>query len=759
MNGGIAFLLDSAIQIKYSHFHNNSAVERGGAICCVSISSVMIFNCSFIDNTTEQSGGAFNGEAYAMVTIMNTLFLSNGATFVHNNKNMSYEGGAISCKNACILTCLDCNFIENYAGMIEETELVYSKENVSIGGAVSVSDWSTLNMYNSKFISNKVSNYGGAIVAADFSTIIVSNSSFENNEAFAGAGIFVRVRSSAEISKSWFYNNTVKGYGAVATVTDTSQLNISETLMTSNHAPNSGGCFFLFYESTAMVSNCLFERNSVQFYLAGAIHVGNNSKLDVMNSTFIKNSAGPDGGSAIAAESSANIHVDSSSFSHNEKSSLCIKRGSIARIENSWIDNTKSDLGGAIVVAVNSTLYLLNVTFVDNEVEGLGGALFVQIKCKVEINYCTFFNNKASSHGGAIQSVHNNTIFINNTKFSNNTSKRGGAIISAKITNMTISHSVFVNNHASEYGGAVYIREESEVKMVACTFSGNTATVSGGAIQNFESNLVISENLFEKNSAFTSGGGAIYAANIAVLNMTNSVFSGNQALRTSSGGAIQAYNDASISLQNVTFQNNSAQYTGGVLAAGLKAIVEFKNCSFTNNQVNVYHGGAIFVEEYSLLMVHDSLFDNNRMQQLGCVYIGQSIAYFKNTIFKNNVVMGPEFSSAGGGIYIVMSQVRISGSSFSHNIAKQGQDLYVEKSSIYTYGVTFDSKNKILKSTDKDFQERTGKENIIYIKDEGSVIQETPYSSSKYVLIGRCIHVYVAIARVTSFSCINQPKS
>ena len=394
------------------------------------------------------------------------------------------------------------------------------------------------------------------------------------------------------------------------------------------------------------------------------------------------------------------------------------------------------------MLAVNSTLYLLNVTLVDNEVEGLGGAIFVQFKCKVEINYCTFANNKASIHGGAIQSINGTTIFINNTKFLNNTSKTGGAIVCCKITNMNISHSVFVNNHASENGGAVYILQESEVKMIDCTFLGNTATVSGGAIQNFESSLIISENLFENNSAFTNGGGAIYAANTAVLNMTNSICSGNQALRiTSSGGAIQAYNDASISLQNVTFQKNSAQYTGGVLAADLRAIVEIKNCLFTNNQVDDYHGGAIFVEDYSLLMVHDSLFDNNRMQQLGCVYVSQSIAYFKNTIFINNFVMGPDLSSAGGGIYVLMSQVRISGGSFWHNIAKRGQDLYVEQSSIFTYGVTFDNKNKILKSTDKDFQERTGKENIIYIKDEGSVIQETPYSSSKYVSIGTCMYM------------------
>ena len=221
-NGGIAFISESTIQIKYSHFQNNSALERGGTICAYKMSTVTIYNCSFIGNRAEQSGGAFYGEVYAMVTIMNTLFLSNGATALQNIKNMSYEGGAISCKNGCILTCLDCNFIENYAGVMGKTEKVSSKENISIGGAVSFSDWSTLYIYNSKFFSNKVSNYGGAIVASDLSTVIVSNTSFENNEAFAAAGIYVRIKSSVDISKSWFYNNSARSHGAVATITDIS---------------------------------------------------------------------------------------------------------------------------------------------------------------------------------------------------------------------------------------------------------------------------------------------------------------------------------------------------------------------------------------------------------------------------------------------------------------------------------------------------------------------------------------------------------
>ena len=725
--GGITFLSDSTIQIKYSHFHNNSALKNGGVICAFSMSTVTIYNSSFIGNKAGDSGGAFYGELYATVTIMSSLFLSNRATAFHNIN----EGGAISCKNACFLTCLDCSFIQNYAGMIEATKVASSKENVSIGGAVSVSDKSTLHMVNIKFLSNQVSNYGGAIVAADFTNVLVSNSSFENSEAFTGAAIHVRVRSSVEISKSSFYNNSAS-HGAVATVTDSSQMNVSFSVMTSNHAA-SAGCFFLIYESTAMVSNCLFERNSAQ-YLAGAIHVANASTLDVMNSTFTKNLAGPDGGSAIATDASTSINIDGSSFSHNEGSSLCIKLSSIARIENSWIDNTKSDLHGAVVVARNSTLYLTNVTLVDNVVEGSGGALFVQMKSKVEINNCTFSNNKASAQGGSIVVVLDSIILINNTTFSNNTSKFGGAISCTDNTNTTISHSLFVNNQASDSGGAVIIGNKNGVEMFLCKFAGNTAAVSGGAIQNFFSSLKISNSLFENNSVSTNGGGAINVANLAILIMTNSICSGNQALRiTSSGGAIEATNEVSMFLQNVTFQNNIAQQTGGGLAIGYSSIVQIINCTFANNNVNVYHGGAIFIERDSLITIHDSVFYNNKMQQQGCIYVSQSLAYFQNSLITNNIVKGPDASSDGAGLYALMSQIRISRSIFTDNIAKRGQDLCAEKSSIFTYQVTFHTFNNTLKSTDKKFEEKALKENRIHFRWDSAVLQETPYSSSKYV--------------------------
>ena len=255
MNGGITFLSESTIQIKYSHFHNNSAVERDGAILAFRMSTVMVSDSSFIGNKAEQSGGALYLEFYVKVKIMNTLFLSNAATTFYNTNNVKiipeYEAGAISCKIGCFLTCVDCNF----AGLIEKAKLVYSKKNITIGGAVSVSDKSTLYVVNVKFISNKVTNYGGAIVAADFSTIVVSNSSFENNEA-----------------------------------SDTSQLNISETVMTSKHVPYSGGCFFIIYESSAVVSNCLFERNSAELFLAGAIHVSTTGRARLIRTRLIRSS-------------------------------------------------------------------------------------------------------------------------------------------------------------------------------------------------------------------------------------------------------------------------------------------------------------------------------------------------------------------------------------------------------------------------------------------------------------------------------------
>ena len=301
---------------------------------------------------------------------------------------------------------------------------------------------------------------------------------------------------------------------------------------------------------------------------------------------------------------------------------------------------------------------------------------------------------------------------------------------------MNISHSVFVNNHANKHGGAVSVGENIlEIYIFACTFSGNTATKTGGAIHNVISLLIISQTLFENNSALTTGGGAIYVAT-AFLNMTNSVCSDNQALQiTSKGGAIRGHAKATIFLQNVIFQNNIAEQSGGALAAGYQIRIMIRNCSFTRNEVDVYNGGAIFIELDSMIIIHDSAFYNNQVQQLGCIFVSESLAYLTNSIFINNIVKGPDGSSSGGGIFVHMSPVRISRCTFIDNIAKRGLHLYTDKSPIFTYEVTFQTSNNTLKSTDKDFQERAQKKNIIYIQYESAVLQETPYASSKCVSI------------------------
>ena len=390
-NCGAILVAVSTLLVEDSYFQNNSA-EAGGAICVFRKTSATIVNLSFIGNKVEHSGGALFGELYVMITVMNTVFLSNGAT---GSKDIGYEGGAVTCKNVCVITCLNCYFSDNYAGIMENTSV--PSKNISFGGAMSVSDRSSFYLVNVKFHYNKVSDYGGAIVASNSSSVLGGNATFMHNEAFGGACIYAEYNCSVEVRKSHFHSNSARNFAAVVVVSNSSQLNMSEVVMTSNSAVNSAGCLFLIFASMAEIADCSFEENSVQNYMGEAVQVSNTSVLHVMNSTFRNNSAGPDGGSAIAAEASSSIDTDGSSFSYNRKSCLCVRLGVTARIQNSQIDNTKSEGAGAIFVNNNSTLYMLNITLVDNVVEGLGGALIAQIKSEVEINNCTFSGNKAST--------------------------------------------------------------------------------------------------------------------------------------------------------------------------------------------------------------------------------------------------------------------------------------------------------------------------------------------------------------------------
>ena len=723
---GTTFVTDSRLRVTNCYFGNNTAFDLGGGISAFREASVTIFNSSFVENTAQNSGGALYGELYVVIAIINATFLRNKAT--GPNSTLRYYGGAINCHMHCVLSCLHCDFTENASGF-EGYMKFYLNESVSSGGAVSLYNNSIFYLVSSRFYRNMASTDGGGIVVANSSSMAASKVEFENNEALVGGAIYEYGNSTIAIEKSRFHNNSARSHSGVVMVMENSEINITETVFTSNTVFYSVGCIFVIFNSSAIISDSLFDGNDGGYYVGGAISICENSTLLVTNGTFVRNSAGVDGGSAIAVETSTNVTIDDSYFSDNKMANIRIVRNSSVSITNCDISGSRgAGLGGAIQADGNATVRVAFTT-IRNNMAFSGGGLYARYS-DLHLDHCSLVNNSASEIGGTIHAIFDSTVSIRKSNFKSSTSKRGGAIAATGNTRVNISDSTFTGNHANDSGGALAILGNSKLQLQASVFSGNTASVKGGAIYSPpESVLNISQCTFENNSAMNIGGGAIFLNGAARLNLTNSIFARNQATGVIGGaGAIGALHGAIAYLKNVTFVKNKATLTGGALDVSESSYVNIFNCSFHNNEVKVYHGGAIIVQEDSLLIAHHSTFTNNKMQNQGCIFISQSTAFIQTCTFINNTVTGPYVSSAGGAILTLNSKTNIAKSLFSGNKADRGNDVCVFQSIVHIYKSFFVTKHNILHSYDESFREKALKENTVEIKGFYSLIQETPYA-------------------------------
>ena len=203
--------IKTKLTVLNSKFINLKANATAGAIGAKSIGSITIDGCSFINITSAKNGGAvyadLNGVKYNpenTATISNSLF---------ENCSSSFGGAYLQLGGK--LNIAKTNFVNNTAQYM--------------GGAVYLSNTTTL-ISNSKFNKNNASlNYGGALYIDDSNCIITTNE-FNNNNAYTyGDAIYLHdtkytikncdftkgdkptVASFFEKQDSLFFNNALNG--------------------------------------------------------------------------------------------------------------------------------------------------------------------------------------------------------------------------------------------------------------------------------------------------------------------------------------------------------------------------------------------------------------------------------------------------------------------------------------------------------------------------------------------------------------------
>lgn len=387
-NGGAIANTFNTVVISDTDFTSNEAKTNGGAI----------YNTPFYSLKDNAVSSEYGGK----ITLSGTTFTGNTAA----------NGGAIY--NAGNMT-IDKSAFESNTAVNGGAIMAYGAENYSAD-----SDLAHLTITNSSFKGNVASDkekgqaLGGAIVAGRNSLVDIKNSVFEDNTADYAGAIFSYSSGIGSkggmlnISGSTFKKNTALGAGAVQLMAEST---VKNTKFVENKATidtDGGGAVFVGAVGKVKMDNVAFIQNEAERYRGGAIStrsadLANNkdARLDILNSSFMRNTAGTTGGAIdnflySSAQDETAVYIDNSKFFSNN-----------------------ADMGGAVY---------------NHGDKDKGGST-----ASLKISNSIFTGNKAKTNGGAIYNEANGGITFEGTNvFSGNTSGATGAQVGNDIYNLGV---------------------------------------------------------------------------------------------------------------------------------------------------------------------------------------------------------------------------------------------------------------------------------------------------------------------------------
>ncbi|WP_295115891.1 CARDB domain-containing protein [uncultured Methanobrevibacter sp.] len=274
------------------------------------------------------------------------------------------------------------------------------------------------------------------------------------------------------------------------------------TGLSENHHSNIINCTFKNCEATEWggalgssqdflnVENCKFENNSAKqgaaFMVGGITHGldGDNSQghHNTMKNCYFYNNTGTEEGGAVHITGNYNSAIDCTfddNFALNGKGAAIYVEGHHASVQGSNFTKHESEMG--TVYVEGDDFSCTHSTFEDNYAEHGGAGIYVEGH-RTYISDSIFRRNNASMHGGAIHTIGNNARILNSEFRENN------AIPSS-------------TNPDYGLGGAIYI-DGKDNEISYSKFKHNTAR-NGSAIYNRGDDLVLNDDLFENNQAWS----------------------------------------------------------------------------------------------------------------------------------------------------------------------------------------------------------------------------------------------------------------
>jgi predicted outer membrane repeat protein len=422
---------------------------------------------------------------------------------------------------------------------------------------------------------------GGGLLVRNASKINLNNLIFKYNDSDAtGATVGGNPLLGSPAIAS--------GGGAIAAVEEDTLVTVSNSLFQNNNAlvlGGNGGALNALVEASFNVINCTFLNNTA-FRNGGAIHGKDSGTITVLLSNFKNNivtgaALGDESGGALGIIDT-NLTVSGSYFEANVAGVLAGGGGAI-------FFHTPFDDGTPYKMTVNNSVFKNNQAFASG-----GGAINVfgvqpAAGASANIDNCLFVGNVAgvggAVHNSSLPTTISDSLFIGNQAWI-----QGGAVYDSNVLNvivspgpivrpaLAISDDTFVNNSIIGFPKNT-VHCSFPVTVFPCTFTPTdffnlVANAFGPFFGGPPSNVTV----------INQGGGAIGAGFSATVNISGALFLFNSANSSPNddGGAILAGGTLGALLNT----NPPGQGMN-------KAIVNFTNSIFTGNSAALGHKNAV----------------------------------------------------------------------------------------------------------------------------------------------------------------------
>ena len=661
-------------------------------------SNISISNSQFISIDTNGSSIAFNLLENSFLMLENVLFKNNQLLGGQdNNGNGNEIDGMIVVGNNSELFCLNCSILSSIFKSStdhDSTSMITLMGNNSIitfdtsiisnniGNLISIKRIDNSN-YNYSIYLNSVlfakNDNGSAIYAQGNNSLVVmvNNSQFLSNTATKGSVIKTdsNILMDISVETSIFDNNTARdGWGAVFSMLDAiATINIHNCEFSGNIAQDGNGGVFFVFDLYLNVDNSRFSRNQASSF--GGVLNAYTGMITMENCIFDNNTASSGG---IFATGSLNTST------------------SIA-INNCTMHNNNAGDHGGVLRLFSGSVNATNSIFETNRAGSDGGVLSAghysnedddySINISIFITNCTLYNNTAGDNGGVlnINSITNEFVLSGN-RIRNNIANTAGGAVCVKLLSadtlekndtmdVLLNNNHFRNNSAwSSDGGGLYLYGENVyfiVDLDNCLFNNNDALYYGGAIMINHGSITMNKCIFDKNTAYD--GGSIYIGDYYSHNFDDSKY---------------------LYINNSIFINNIADYDGGVVCIhSIISLMLLENSILNKNEAR--YGGTIGMrlptnksDNYMIhwTMINNTFYDNTGFLG-GAVYSRHWSSHKSQTLYVVNCNFSNNNANGGAAIIVYQSTIIANNTYFVNNAVNWNGAVFW-----LGYGSSFDFK-------------------------------------------------------------------